>query len=961
MAKDTGAPNGPKLTPGAILTEIPRFVVNQAMGTLRNWVAPKAAPSNAPPELSDPNAPQSAPINAELRRLNNGMRRERHEPWFGPSVPTNGVAPRGDVAGRARDYPVAVNLSLTPRQYESMTFPMLRGLFEGLDLAKLCVETRKNQMAKLSWEIMPRMKPGQNVRDRDDPRCAQLEAFFRSPDRIHNWDTWMRMLLHEMMVTDAPAVYVRRTLGGDIYSIEVVDGADIIPRIDALGRTPAPPEAAYTHILKGVPAINYTTDELIYFPRNLRAGRVYGQSPIELIGMTIQIAIRRDINKLQFWCYSDDTEVLTRRGWVNFDETKEDDEFATRAIGSGDFEWQRRTSSFKKHYTGDLLHIKGRSVDLRVTPHHRMLVCDRDGTNERVVLAEDLTKSGLKNIAIPVGSTWSGEEISEKRFVLRDVNDGRERPVVMSGDDYCAFMGMYLAEGNLHHKGSIAIAQPPDDRGSHDLYKTLMVKLFGDGVCYSGHQFEVCRTGLAQHLRQFGKAWEKFIPEEIKNATPRQIGIFFHYYYLGDGAAAADNTKKTKQITTVSQKLAADLAEIAQKIGLATSCWTRDAGERWVNDGNTRRAIAGRPCYMVSFRKAKPATISSVMPVAYDAPVLCVSVPNTFLYVRRNGKACWSGNTEGNIPDALIGTPADWTPDQINTMQLLFDSWTADQANRRKAYFIPGGTSFNPTRPTQTLDPQQDEWLARLITYAFNLPNLPLVNQQNRATSETANDAALREGLAPTIVWLKGFMDLLIQKVFGFPDIEWVMDNYQEEAPDALSARQLAEVAKGALSIDEYRAERGLPALGMKHAIFGIGPMGIMFVEDLLKAQAQGLLMPAAPPPPDAGAAAGSPYDAAPPGALPPPGPQGQPPDGPSNLLPFPSGAQARLKSAPPTSELGNVNLAELPPTLLNAVGLKPDYGKAARPVSKPPSKAGPPVVLDSLAQHESRFKKRQS
>lgn len=631
MAKDSGAPNGPRLTPGAILTEIPRFVIDQAMGAIRNWTAPKPQ-STKVPELSDPNASQSAATSQELSSLRSNLPKVRRDPWFGPSVPMNGVAPRGDVAGRARDYPVAINISQTPRQYEGISFGMLRGLFEGLDMAKLCVETRKNQMAKLSWEIMPRMRPGQNVRERDDPRCGQLEAFFRSPDRIHNWDTWMRMLLHEMMVIDAPALYVRRTLGGDVYSLEVIDGADIIPRIDELGRTPAPPAAAYTHILKGVPAINYTTDELIYFPRNLRAGRVYGQSPIELICMTIQIAIRRDINKLQFW-------------------------------------------------------------------------------------------------------------------------------------------------------------------------------------------------------------------------------------------------------------------------------------------------------------------------------------------------------TEGNIPDALIGTPPDWTPEQIDMMQRLFDNWTSDQANRRKAYFIPGGTSYNPTRPAQTLDPQQDEWLARLITYAFNLPNLPLVNQQNRATSETANDAALREGLAPTIVWLKGLMDFIIQKVFGFPDIEWIMDNYQEEPPDALSARQLAEVAKGALSLDEYRAERGLPAIGMKHAIFGIGPMGIMFVEDLLKAQAQGLLMPPTPPAPDAGAAASSPYDAAPqapPGAGPSsplgaapqasPGatsPQGMIPMSQNGQALLPPSLAARIHNAPPTSEIGNMQLADLSPKLLAAVGLTPNYEQAARPGKRPPSKAGPPAVLEMLNTQESRFKKK--
>jgi hypothetical protein len=635
MPQDKGAPNGPKLTPGAVLSEIPKFVINQAMsmlGVRRAPLAPPLPPRQASPgtvpQLSDPNQPVPEQFQGELNTLQRFNNRVRREPWFGPSVPQKGIAPRGDVAGRTNNYPVAYNLSLTPRQYEPVSFNMLRGLYEGLDLAKICVATRKNQMAKLSFEIMPRMEPGQNVRRKDDPRCKMLEDFLRSPDRIHSWDTWMRMLLEEMMVIDAPAIYVRRTLGGDVYALEIIDGATIIPRIDALGRTPAPPEVAYTQILHGIPAVNYTTDELIYFPRNLRAGRVYGKSEIEQILMTIQIAIRRDINKLQFW-------------------------------------------------------------------------------------------------------------------------------------------------------------------------------------------------------------------------------------------------------------------------------------------------------------------------------------------------------TEGNIPDALIGVPADWTPEQIDRMQQMFDAWTTDQANRRKAYFIPGGTSYNPTRPAQTLDPQQDEWLARVITYAFNLPNLPLVAQQNRATAETANDAGLREGLAPVIVWLKGLMDLIIEKYFGFSDIEWIMDDYREEDPDQLSERQLAEVRTGALSLDEYRAERGLEAIGMGPAIFGIGPLGIMFVEDLLKAQKMGLMMPQVQAPPDAGmGGAMSPYDApAGPGGGAAGGAAGAPMlGGPGNpgaggagkLIAFPSPAAGggRTIARPAMPSIANASMAQISPALLSAVGLTPDYKKVARPVGKT-SKAGPPVVLDTLAHHENRFKKK--
>jgi hypothetical protein len=268
-----------------------------------------------------------------------------------------------------------------------------------------------------------------------------------------------------------------------------------------------------------------------------------------------------------------------------------------------------------------------------------------------------------------------------------------------------------------------------------------------------------------------------------------------------------------------------------------------------------------------------------------------------------------------------------------------------------------------------------------LICYAYGLPNLPLVNQQNRAQAETADDAALREGLAPCIVWLKGLMDHIIQKVFGFTDLEWVMDNYKEEDPAALSTRQIAEVKAGLLSMDEYRAERGLPGYGLPAIVFGIGPAGFMAVSDIKRAIEQGATALPLPGAMDAAGGAGLPYDQqmggtlpGQPGGNPAIGPGGAPaaPGGQPALIPYPNpvphaalpppandwGAQAatRLRGKPGIPSIGNHNMANLPPELLSAVGLKPDHRKIARPINKT-NKAGPGLVLANLAHHEARLK----
>jgi hypothetical protein len=62
------------------------------------------------------------------------------------------------------------------------------------------------------------------------------------------------MLLEEMLVIDAAALYPRYNRGGSLYALDIIDGATIKPLIGEDGRSPEPPDPAYQQILKGIPA-----------------------------------------------------------------------------------------------------------------------------------------------------------------------------------------------------------------------------------------------------------------------------------------------------------------------------------------------------------------------------------------------------------------------------------------------------------------------------------------------------------------------------------------------------------------------------------------------------------------------------------------------------------------------------------------------------------------------------------
>jgi hypothetical protein len=210
--------------------------------------------------------------------------------WFGPNQPLAPVAPK-EVEGRAFDYPVGVNLNYMPRSEQSesgVSFATLRAIADpalgGLDLVRLAVETRKDQMEAQRWTIR-----GLDGKDAGD-RGKKAMGLFRRPDGVHTFRQWARQLWEDLLVIDAPSVYIDRGMP------EIIDGGSIKLLSDPNGRRPIPPLPAFQHVLKGMPAVDYTADQLIYFPRNLRSNKFYGMSPVEQLINIIQLALKRQLS-----------------------------------------------------------------------------------------------------------------------------------------------------------------------------------------------------------------------------------------------------------------------------------------------------------------------------------------------------------------------------------------------------------------------------------------------------------------------------------------------------------------------------------------------------------------------------------------------------------------------------------------------------------------------------------------
>ena len=124
---------------------------------------------------------------------------------------------------------------------------------------------------------------------------------------------------------------------------------------------------------------------------------------------------------------------------------------------------------------------------------------------------------------------------------------------------------------------------------------------------------------------------------------------------------------------------------------------------------------------------------------------------------------------------------------------------------------MPGGVAktFIPTRDAE-LKGAYDEWLARIVCFAFSISPQAFLAQMNRATAETAQQAALAEGLAPIQTWVKQLVDHLLITEFDAPDLEFCWRDERDIDPQQAASVAQIYVAHGIKTVNEARSDLGL-------------------------------------------------------------------------------------------------------------------------------------------------------
>lgn len=367
-------------------------------------------------------------------------------------------------------------------------------------------------------------------------------------------------------------------------------------------------------------------------------------------------------------CYTDDTEVLTKDGWKLFKDVRtgpDGDEFATRNPETKQFEWQHAFRYYEAPWDGEVVDVTGHSLDLRVTPNHRMVVqwpTYKDGVKTIGETFKRADEIGPRGAELPALSRWEGKTPEAVTF-------GR---YTWDAEDFAAFLGAYLAEGSLGstrtytkkggYAGSVAgdkstcggpihLTQLPGTKG-YEPYRDLLTRMLGCEPARSGDKSWVFTCSeLYSYLKNLGRSHEKHIPQEVKDWGPSALKKLLEFYLLGDGWFQKSQGKRGAEgyeswrSYTVSKRLADDLQEVAQKVGRHATITVREPRDGGIFEGGRR--ILKENCrtgYYVIFGDCQTERIKATRS-HYKGNVYCVSVPNETLYVRRGGAPIWCANT----------------------------------------------------------------------------------------------------------------------------------------------------------------------------------------------------------------------------------------------------------------------------------------------------------------------------
>lgn len=275
------------------------------------------------------------------------------------------------------------------------------------------------------------------------------------------------------------------------------------------------------------------------------------------------------------FCYDDKVEVLTNKGWKFFKDLDKTELFLSINPETGEGEYVPAVAWINQYYEGDMVYRKSKCFDLANTPNH-VHVGRKHGQKHISLVNESDIKDNFSFLSyIP---SWKGIDTP---FI---VIDNKKYDTNL----FCEFLGYYLSEGSFTERGDknrtiprrrVNISQKKSE-AKEKIIKCCRALFKNVIVTKERIEFNLNKENdkdLIHIIRSFGHAHEKYVPDFIKELSPKYIKIFLDAFLLGDGTVHRGvlydgyQCKPQRIYSTSSVKLKDDLGELLLKVGKCPS------------------------------------------------------------------------------------------------------------------------------------------------------------------------------------------------------------------------------------------------------------------------------------------------------------------------------------------------------------------------------------------------------